>query len=599
MLKDSVPYDFGGIDVIDVLTLAPPKKKVSMNSNEERKPENTTQSTISGSQSGGPEEPSIRNMVTAAEDFIKVLATVSTSQSSTADPAKGETQSSERKKGKNTGKKKQSTKKHKGKRKGRKRKLKAETGAKAEEGASVPPSGSKAEEVVDASNFISEAGENEQPSRNTNRFIDSQYDLAGKEEHSNEVLKDEPAMDKETSDVSVMSVAPVKKQPVAQHTNALTLYTEITPLSTSTGTTTVIPYKPKSRRSRKGGRKKSKTIPIHPPTDMVSNIALTDESPVKTIDKLSNISVPTTISMTPTAQLEQKKFQSPAERHASPPIVIPKVKRNRSKERAEGEERKKRRKIGSAAPIVAAAHKNSSADNLTASTEAAAPTTPPVPAAGPLQPQVSHRSEIYGRTSVHNTAINPTFSVLKTKRQRSKERGQRNRKGKTALLLPSKNPPFRNTSENVAAVLPASESISAPNSPTPTSVISRPPVDTKSPSDRGFLTTVTRDPSVSRKLHRLTVGQERKPRKQTTHSSGVTISGSSDTLHPPAMLTRLNVPTVPSKTDTPEELNLQRASYMTTTARAFMSPVQLSIQRAREQFSQKKRRKSALSLRQQ
>ncbi|XP_060901761.1 group 3 secretory phospholipase A2 [Labrus mixtus] len=80
VLQEAVPYDFGGIDVIDVLTLAPPKSVESKKSPEEEKPESTTQSAMSG-----PEEPSLRNVVTAAEDFIKVLATVSTSQSSTTE----------------------------------------------------------------------------------------------------------------------------------------------------------------------------------------------------------------------------------------------------------------------------------------------------------------------------------------------------------------------------------------------------------------------------------------------------------------------------------------------------------------------------------
>uniref|UniRef100_A0A3P8SQY3 phospholipase A2 n=1 Tax=Amphiprion percula TaxID=161767 RepID=A0A3P8SQY3_AMPPE len=86
VLQESVPYDFGGIDVIDELTVAPPKTRDSKKSNKEEKPESSTQSTMAG-----PEEPSLRNVVTAAEDVIKVLATVSTSQSSTTEPDRGET----------------------------------------------------------------------------------------------------------------------------------------------------------------------------------------------------------------------------------------------------------------------------------------------------------------------------------------------------------------------------------------------------------------------------------------------------------------------------------------------------------------------------
>uniref|UniRef100_A0A3B5AQF1 Protein interacting with cyclin A1 n=1 Tax=Stegastes partitus TaxID=144197 RepID=A0A3B5AQF1_9TELE len=180
VLKDSVPYDFGGIDVIDELTLAPPRARDSKKSNKEEKPESATQSTISG-----PEEPSLRNVVTAAEDFIKVLATVSTSQSSTAESERGEAQSSEKKKRK---KKKKITKKRKGKGKGKKRKQKAEAGVKIEEGAAVSPSGSRSEEVKALGNFISESHRHDQSSRNTNRVGDGEFELVGKDEPSNEVM---------------------------------------------------------------------------------------------------------------------------------------------------------------------------------------------------------------------------------------------------------------------------------------------------------------------------------------------------------------------------------------------------------------------------
>ncbi|XP_061828569.1 uncharacterized protein proca1 isoform X1 [Nerophis lumbriciformis] len=88
VLKEAVPYDYGGISVIDVVTRAPPITKDTPDT----------------------------NVVTVAEDFIKVLATVSTSQSSSADK---QSESQEKKK-----KKKQKKKKKKGK--GRKRKQKVE-----------------------------------------------------------------------------------------------------------------------------------------------------------------------------------------------------------------------------------------------------------------------------------------------------------------------------------------------------------------------------------------------------------------------------------------------------------------------------------------
>ncbi|XP_061733367.1 uncharacterized protein proca1 [Nerophis ophidion] len=91
VLKEAVPYDYGGIAVIDVLTRAPPITK------------------------GTPDT----NVVTVAEDFIKVLATVSTSQSSST-----EKQSESQEKKKKKKKKKQKKKKKKGK--GQKRKQKVE-----------------------------------------------------------------------------------------------------------------------------------------------------------------------------------------------------------------------------------------------------------------------------------------------------------------------------------------------------------------------------------------------------------------------------------------------------------------------------------------
>ncbi len=111
MTKESIPYDFGGIDVIDVLTIATPKQ-----SDEEKQNTatsySTTQSSFSESKAAAPEEPSLTNVVTAAEDFIKVLATVSTSQSSSVDTGKGETQTSEKKRKKNSSKKKKRTRRN-------------------------------------------------------------------------------------------------------------------------------------------------------------------------------------------------------------------------------------------------------------------------------------------------------------------------------------------------------------------------------------------------------------------------------------------------------------------------------------------------------
>ncbi|XP_029301559.1 uncharacterized protein proca1 [Cottoperca gobio] len=530
VLNEAVPYDFGGIDVIDKLPIAPPKKEESKKSEEEEKPESTTQSTMSG-----PGEPSLGNVVTAAEDFIKVLATVSTSQSST-DSDKGETQSSEKKKRKKTGKKKKTNKKPKGK--GRKRKQKAE------EGVAVSPSGSKAEEVIALSNFISESHKHEQSSRNTNRLGDSEYRLGGKEEPFNDVMKDEPAMNKET--VSITPPATVQKKPAES--------TEEIAFSTPTTTTTAILHKAKTRRLRKGRRKKNKKVPLLSSEELITNPT----------DNLKAISVPNIITITPTAQPKQQSFVVST---ASTPLVILKVKRNRSKERG------KKRKVSSASPIVPAAHENSSTDNLRVIPLTGAPTVPSMHA---TELKISHRMDLYGeKTMVQVTALNSSFSVLK----RQKSKGLRSRRRKTVLPLFS------------------SESPHARDSPTTTAAISRPSEETETQSEWRLFTTITAAPPITTKRHRQTNRKQRKPRKKAMAASlinGVSIPKQTEQ-------TPMTFTTTPSKVGTTEELNLQRSEkpYVTTSASPVMSPFQLSIERAKAQFTRKKRRKATLSLRQQ
>ena len=538
VLRDAVPYDFGGIDVIDKLPLPSSKK-----SEEEGAAEGTTQSTVSG-----PEEPSLTNVVTAAEDFIKVLATVSTSQSSTTDSEKGEAQSSEKKKRK---KKKKVTKKQKGKGKGRKRKQKAEAGVKAEEGAAVSTSGSKAEEVNALSNFISDSHKRDQASRDRNRVADSEYELGGKDEPSNEVMKDEPAMDKEAA--SIVSPATVRKKP-AESTQEMTV-------STSTSTTTIGPQKAKTKRLKKQGKKKSKApaLPSH------------EELAVTTTDT----SVPAIVTETPAAQPEQ---QSPERRPlvstARAPIVIPKVKRNRSKERGEGEGRKKRKKDGSASPIVAAPQENSTADNLKVIPPTGAPTVPSVHTAGR---QLSHRLDIHGgRTIAQVSSLNSSFSVLK--RKKSQARGLRSRRRNTFLpLLNSPELPVLPTPDTSVELNPATTA--AINSPT-----------TETHSEWRLFTTITIAPSIMTKRHRQTIRQQRKQRKKAVAAA---LSQGFLTLTQTEQ-TPMTFTTSPSKVATPEELK----TSVTTSAAPVMSPIQLSIERAKAQFSRKKRRKAMMSSRQ-
>ncbi|KAM7399115.1 hypothetical protein PAMP_018407 [Pampus punctatissimus] len=562
VLKEAVPYDFGGIDVIDQLTVAPPAKKDSKKSDEEEKTESTSQSTMSG-----PEEPSLRNVVTAAEDFIKVLATVSTSQSSTNDSDKGETQSSEKKKKKNTGKKKKTAKKRKGKGKGRKQKQKTEAVVKIEEGATVSPPGSKAEDIV-LSNFISESHKHV---RSNNRVGDNDYEFGGKDERSNEVMKDEPSM--------------VQKSPVEMDEDALTVSTEEITLSTPTSTTTVNPHKAENRQLRKGRRKKGKKIPLPLPKEVASHIA---QSVMNTTDNLSTICAPDIITRTPTAQPEQQSFGSDTEKRpvvstASAPIVIHKVKRNRSKEKGERERRKKRRRVSLTSLIVVAAHENASVDNLRVIPLTRVSTVPTVPA---TELHVSHRPDIYGgRMHVHVTALNPSLGILK--RQRSKERALRKRRRKTALSLLSESPLFHNNFENVLHILPTPDTRGA------TSANSRPTEEMETHSEPRLVTTA--GPSIITKRHRQTIRQQRKPKRKaalTAFSYGVSIP--EQTEH-----TTMTFTTTPSKVATTQELNLQRSenskSFTTTSATPFMSPIQLSIEKAKEQFSKKMRRKAAQS----
>lgn len=316
MLKEAVPYDYGGIDIIDELPL-PSSKKTDPKKEENGDHASKAQSTVTG-------EPSLGNVVNAAEDFIKVLATVSTSQSSTASSDRGETQSSEKKKKrKNTGKKKNG-KKQKGKGKWKKsRKQKAEASSKADDGTAASTSGGKGE-VKGVSTFISETHRHD-PSR---KHINPEQEPVRKEEPLKEVMKDEPAMDKDTE--------------------------------TPTGilhcsTTTVPPQRMKTRRLKQRGRKKTLPFPQEPPLNT------------------TEVSAQTTIT---TIRVSEPQRQSPEKDADDASTVSPKVKRTRSKESGDREWRKKRRKDSSVSPTVAAPNKNNPADHLKAIPLAEAPTEP-------------------------------------------------------------------------------------------------------------------------------------------------------------------------------------------------------------------------------
>ncbi|XP_043976296.1 uncharacterized protein proca1 [Gambusia affinis] len=522
VLREAVPYDYGGIDVIDELTVAPRKREESKQSEEEEQRESPTQSTIS--------EPSLRNVVTAAEDFIKVLATVSTSQSSNADSDKEEAQTSEKKKRKNTGAKKKANRKHKKKGKGRKRKQKTETGVKAEEGAA----GSKAEDIfLSLSNFISEPNKRDQSRINANRVDDREFELRRTGEPSNDVMKDEPASGKET--VSITS-SPLKIQKMPDE--SIERMKEEVPSSENL-TTLSTPQKVKTRGQKQGGRKRGKKT--SPPSS--------EHRRLNSVD-----SVPTIIL--PTAEPEQRSSTTTST--ASVRIVAPKVQRSRSKERGDKERRKKRKKVSSDALIVPSDPRDSSPESRTAFPLTGSTTSAPAPC---TELQLL-RAPFY-RPDSQVTALSPNFSA--SKRRRSKERVQRNRRRKTAILLSGENL-FSHSGPENANLVPTSPHI----------LVGRPGFasipalqDTEAQDELRLLTTAA--PTVSTNLNVLLRKRQKSDQEQNEPET---------------------LPTSPIKVRS-------QKSWTTTSAAPSMSPLQFSIERARAQFNRKKRRKTVQLRRQQ
>lgn len=532
MLKTAVPYDYGGIDIIDELPL-PSSKKTHEKKEEKDDNASKTQSTISS-----PEEPSLRNVVTAAEDFIKVLATVSTSQSSTSSSDRGETQGSEKKKKKrkNTGKKKNS-KKQKGKGKRRKnRKQKAEMGSKADEGTAASTSGSKGE--VKGLSTFSSASHRHDPS---GKHMITEYEPVRKEEPLNEVMKDEPAMEKDT--VSMTARPATEKKPETT--------TEM-PCSTPT---TVATTREKTKQLRQRGSRKTVPYP--------------KEVAVSTAD----ISVPTTATASRGSHPQQQRNGKDAENQpdvgpAPAPTVSPKAKRTRSKESGDREWRKKRRKDSSASPTVPTPSENNPADHLKAIALREAPAAP------------SDRNK--GRTTIRDVPRNTSFSVLKT--QKLKENGLRSLRRKAALAAAGRKP--SQSQENRISPPPQTSdsghvSISATSMPTE---------ETQVPTER--LSPTTKAPSVAKNRHRQTVREQRMSRKRirpSAVSDGVSVF--SPTEQRAATLT--STPANISSTGEPDLQPSDRISG-STSASPILTPVQISVERLKAQFSRKKRRKKTM-----
>lgn len=257
MIKESIPYDFGGIDVIDVLSITPPKENQS-DEEKQNKTESTTQSTFSESKTATPEEPSLTNVVTAAEDFIKVLATVSTSQSSSTDTAKGETQASEKKRKKNSGKKKKENKKKRGKGKGRKKNKKLDAVLKVDEGtAGAPPPTGQTEEVMGKNNFMEESAKSNRFSIQENNFMNTELDSVGNGPLSNKMMRDDPqrTMSDNQDVVGITtSIKPDKEPEILEYRQAND--TELT--SSSPTALIAVREKIRAKLRQRGGKKKQR-----------------------------------------------------------------------------------------------------------------------------------------------------------------------------------------------------------------------------------------------------------------------------------------------------------------------------------------------------
>lgn len=256
VIKESIPYDFGGIDVIDVLTIAPPKERQT-DKEKQNKTESATQSTFSESKTAAPEEPSLTNVVTAAEDFIKVLATVSTSQSSSTDAGKGETQTAERKRKKNSGKKKKENKKKRGKGKGRKKNKKLDAVLKVDEGTSGAPSTGPTEEVMGKNNFVEESAKTNRFGSKENNFMNTELDSVGNGPLSNKMMRDDPqrTMNDNRDVVSIPTPTKNDKEPeIVEHRQAND--TELASSSPTAQVTLAVRDKTRAKLRQRGGKKK-------------------------------------------------------------------------------------------------------------------------------------------------------------------------------------------------------------------------------------------------------------------------------------------------------------------------------------------------------
>ncbi|KAK3561038.1 hypothetical protein QTP86_025707 [Hemibagrus guttatus] len=290
VIRESIPYDFGGIEVIDVLTLAPPKKKLSKidegKQEETQRSESKTQSSASGSKNPALEEPSLTNVVTAAEDFIKVLATVSTSQSSSADGGNtGETQASEKKRKKNAGKNKKDHRKRRGKGKGKKRKQNTSRLPEVNGSVTVAPSANRAEDVINKKTYVGDSGNFGWVSKNDN-FMSSQFSSVGDIEHGNKMMRDEHQRTPDESQVAITTAKMLEPQKQIKDMEFVQLLSTV-PLTVTSKSTTAVP-----RRRVAKKRQRHPTPTFLPVKGALQNI-MADNTAVSTNESTSIASLTT------------------------------------------------------------------------------------------------------------------------------------------------------------------------------------------------------------------------------------------------------------------------------------------------------------------
>ncbi|XP_072547374.1 uncharacterized protein proca1 [Salminus brasiliensis] len=359
VLRESIPYDFGGVDVIDVLTVAPPKKTDEDEKEKEQGSESTAQSSFSGSKSSSPEEPSLTNVVTAAEDFIKVLATVSTSQSSSADGGKGEAQASDKKRKKNAGKKKKDSKKRRGKGKGKKRKQNTDRVSKAEEGVAGAPSANRTEEVISKSHFVEDPGNFDRAGKNNGNFMTGVFDPVVDGGHSNKMMRDEYQRMPDEGQVSISTTpdAKQKEEEVLLETQKRTEDTASAQRLSTGHISSTVPSKPRSTRLRQRAERKRHRHPTPTPLPLETTLdnKMGDNTPLSATESTSLAGQTTRSPISPAEEEAPRSSEYRSEKGSAfiaatqnTPIVA--TKRLRSRQRGG---RKRSRKLSTPSTPIA------------------------------------------------------------------------------------------------------------------------------------------------------------------------------------------------------------------------------------------------------